>query len=155
MTAQELAIVRSVLVANKVVDATASDGDVSSAHQAMLKGPNATEYRAQLEAGGVKLGPNWLTILGFVGGAVALYFIWQHYKKPKQISAHDYPEPQPVDRVRRMGKTLGSWRHSMTRSMGGCGPKRRRMGDLPRSDTKYEFEPEIRFEGYRRRKARR
>jgi len=146
LTAQELPIVKSILVANKVIEATASDGDVAAAHAAMLSGPNATEYKAQLEAGGVSVGPSWSTILLVVGAAVAGYLIWKNYQSPKQVSSAEYPDP---DRLRGMGKALGALggRRSMGR-LGSCRP--RGMGQPP--STKYEFEPESRLEGYRRRR---
>lgn len=152
LSATDLAALRDILVKNNVVPATASDGDVAAAHAALLSGPNATAYKASLEAGGVPPSAyaapatNWLTWLGLAGGAVALYFIWQNYQKPKQISAHDYPEPDPRDRVRRMGQAL---RHSLSGA--------RRLGRLRDADAggdKYEFEPETRLEGYRRIKRK-
>jgi hypothetical protein len=152
LSAEELPVVRSILVANKVIDATASDGDVAAAHQAMLQSPSATEYKAQLEAGGVKTGSNWLTILGLVGGAVAIWLIWKNYQKPKQVSSHEYPEPEDVrPRIRSMGRALGAFRPGFGRhSLSRCGP--RRMGQPPKKE--YELETEPRLEGYRGRARR-
>jgi hypothetical protein len=157
MTADELGVIRSVLVQNKVVAATASDGDVAAAHAAMLQGPQATEYKAALEAGGVKTGLNWLTIIGVAGGAVALYFIWRHYNHTEQIDAREYPDPQ--HQMRGIRGALGTLRMGGQR---GCGSRMGRLGasqSAPRAfpyrrQVKYEFEPEVRLEGYRRRKAR-
>lgn len=151
MTAQELGVIRSVLVSSKAIDASASDGDVAAAHAAMLSGPTATEYKAALAAQGVVIaGPNWLTIIGLAGGAVALYFIWKHYKKDK-VSEFNRPDPfEQRHQLRGMGKALGSF--TRMGSAKSCGPQR--MGRFGQQEKKYEFEPERRLEGYRR-KARR
>lgn len=148
MNPQELAVVKSVLVASKAIDASASDADVLAAHAAALSGPSSTEYRAALASQGVQTGMSWMTIIGLVGGAVAIYFIWKHYQT-EQVDARDYPEPEDTrHRIRSMGKALGALRMSSGRTQ-RCGA--RRMGAPP---ERYEFEPESRLEGYRRRKAR-
>jgi hypothetical protein len=147
MTAQELGVIRSVLTSSKVIDASASDGDVSAAHAAALSGPNATEYKATLAAQGVQVGASWLTIIGLVGGAIAVYFIWQHYQEDKLVDAHDYPEPRDTRmHLRGVRSALGTL--APRKRVAGCGSKR--MGRLGAAE-KYEFEPETRLEGYRRR----
>lgn len=154
MTPQELAVVKSVLVASKAIDASASDAEVQAAHAAALSGPSATEYRATLASQGVQAGMSWMTIIGIVGGAVAIYFIWKHYQEEKVVDSRDYPEPQDTrHRIRNMGRALGALRMSTGRGrLAGCsGPKR--MGRFGAREE-YEFEPERRLEGYRR-KARR
>lgn len=156
MNAQELPIVKSVLVASKAIDATASDGDVAAAHAAMLSSPNATQYKAALEAQGVSTGPNWLTIIGLVGGGIALYFVWKHYQT-EQVDAREYPDPsEQRHQIRGIGKALGALRLG---NKGCASPQRMgraKLGSFPyKRQSSYEFEPEIRLEGYRRRKARR
>lgn len=156
MTAQELQIIRSVLVANKVIDASASDGDVATAHAMTLQSPSATQYKAQLEAQGVAVGPNWLTVVGVVGGLVAIYFIWQHYQKPELVDAREYPEPyENRHRIRSMGKALGAFKFGSAGRSSCAGPRLSGSRKFGGASSKYEFEPEIRLEGYRRRKARR
>jgi hypothetical protein len=152
MTAQELEIVRAVLVENKLVEPTATVGEITSAHEAVLKSEQAPAYKAQLEAQGVRVGPNWLTILGLVGGGIALYLIWSNSQKPRQVSAHEYPEPEDVGpRIRRMGKAMGSLRGgSHFRGQRALG---RHTGQGP--SIKYEFEPELRLDGYRRKRSAR
>lgn len=154
MTAQELGVIRSVLVSGKVIDATASDGDVAAAHAAQLAGPAATEYKAALAAQGVNVGPNWLTIIGLAGGAVALYFIWKHYQK-EQVDEIIRPDPdEQRHQLRGMSRALGSFRR-LGQPKSCAGPRVGRMGRLGAGpSSKYEFEPETRLEGYRR-KARR
>lgn len=159
MNAQELPIIKSVLVSSKAIEATASDGDVAAAHAAMLSGPNATEYKAALEAQGVKTGPNWLTIIGFVGGAAAIYFIWKHYQTEK-IDARDYPDPsEQRHQLRGISKALGALRLNGGSRSSCASPSRMgraKLGSFPyKRQSSYEFEPETRLEGYRRRKARR
>lgn len=152
MTADELGRLKDILVKNGVVAATASDGDVSAAHGALLSGPNSTEYRATLVAGGVPVEPNWLTIIGVLGGAVAIYFIWKHYKTDK-IETMNRPDPeQQRHQLRGMSRALGSFTR-MGSSRGCANPRVGRMGRFGAAE-KYEFEPERRLEGYGR-KARR
>jgi hypothetical protein len=155
MTAEELGKLKDILVKAGSVPATASDGDVAAAHAALLTGPNATEYRASLQANGIQTGPSWLTILGVVGGAIAVYFIWKNYQT-EEVGSYERPEPSEVRyQMRGVRDALGALggRHRMA----GCSP--RRLGAPPSAragstSSKYEFEPEIRLEGYRR-KARR
>lgn len=163
MNPQDLATVRSVLSATPwtriaadngaaVIKPDSPDELVLQTHGMLLASSYATEYRTALAAQGVQAGPNWMTIIGVVGGAVAIYFIWKHYQAEKVVDAYDYPEPQQDTRhrIRSMGKALGALRlGSGSSRFGRCGP--RRMGAPP---EKYEFEPESRLEGYRRRKAR-
>lgn len=146
MTAEEAGRLKDILVNQKVISATASDGDVAQAHAAMLSGPGAAEYKAQLAAQGVSTGPNWLTIIGVVGGAVAVYFIWKHYQTDK-VDSFERPDPlEQRHQLRGMGRALGSFRRMGASSQRCPGP--RRMGRL----GKYEFEPETRLEGYRKKR---
>lgn len=93
-------------------------------------------FKATLQANGVAGGPPWLTIIGLGAGAVAVYLLWQHYSgKKKVFDAMSYPDPKPIGpRLKMMGASLGSFR---------------KFGD----PEKYEFEPELRLEGYRKRKV--
>lgn len=143
---QDVITARTVLSGMGAIAATAPDGDVATAHVAMLQSARAAEYKAALAAAGftgsLSSGPNWLSVLGLVGGALALYFIWKHYQSPKQVSSHEYPEPQDVrPRIRGLGRALGAFGRG--KSFG------RKYGNTPSS--KYEFEPEGRLEGLRRR----
>lgn len=160
MNPQEIAVIRSVLsvtpwtrvVADNgaaVIKPDSPDELVLQTHGMLLASSYAAEYQAALASQGVQTGMSWMTIVGIVGGAVAIYFIWKHYQEEKVVDAYDYPEPQDTrHRVRSIGRALGALRMGSGR-LGRCGP--RRMGAPP---EKYEFEPEIRLEGYRRRKAR-
>jgi len=121
---------------------------VSESSIAQSLSTQLNDFRARLSAAGLG-GMSWLTILGLGAGAVALYFIWQHYQKSKRLSSHEYPDPPAMNgqQFRRMGKALNlRGLGAGTKSMGNC---RRGFGD----NEKYEFEPEVRLEGYRRRKG--
>lgn len=154
MTDVELGKLKDVLVSQGVVPATASDGDVAAAHAAMLQGPHAAQYKSALVAGGLPElvpGPNWLVLLGLAGGAVAVYFIWKHYQK-EQVGTLSYPDPAySRHQMRDMGKALGAFRMGNSGKCSTCGPRIGRLG----SHKKYQFEPETRLEGIRKRKGAR
>lgn len=88
----------------------------------------------------------WLPIIGVLGGLVAIYFIWSMNTSSKQVDAYEYPEPDTKHQLRSMSKVMGR----LGAPRAGCKPLSR-MG----SHKKYEFEPEIRLEGLRRKRARR
>lgn len=145
MTPQELTVVRDTLVASKVIDANASEADILAAHQQVLAGPSAAQYKQTLQASGIATGPNWLMLLGLGAGAVALYFVWKHYQD-EETHVIERPEPLGQHQVRGITRALGALR--MGGSSAGCRPSR--MGRFGSSE-RYEFEPERRLEGYRRR----
>lgn len=168
MNPQELSVVRGVLASAKVVSAQAPDAEVLAAHAATLSGPSGADYKSSLAAQGVQVGPSWFTIIGCVGGAVAVYFIWKHYRQ-EQVDAFDYPDSDSRDTRLHLRGMRGALGTLAPKRMGCAGPRRGlgRFGGPPpgvrtpgggagtRTAEKYEFEPEIRLEGYRRRKARR
>lgn len=104
----------------------------------------------QMQAAGV--GTNWLTVLGLGAAAVAAYMLWQHYGK-RAVATFSRPEPVDSDlrpQVRGMRRALNSFSNYRPRLSGCNNPRMGRFG----ATEKYEFEPESRLEGYRR-KARR
>ncbi len=100
--------------------------------------------QAGLPAAGLA-GLPWLPIIGVIGGLIAVYFIWQaNSGGAKQVDAYEYPEPDTKHQLRSMSKVMGR--------LGGA----RRLGRFGATHKpKYEFEPEIRLEGIRRKRARR
>ena len=129
------ATVRSAL--NSLVSVAGKIGDTS-----MVQTLNA-----KMSAAG--LGTNWFVILGLGAGAIAAYFLWQHYGR-KAIATFSRPDPAPRDlrpQLRGMHKALGGFSSAFGGRRLGSGPKRRSMGGA----EKYEFEPEIRLEGMRRK----
>jgi hypothetical protein len=149
-------LLKQAFVNTGVVPATASDGDVAAAEVA-LKSSDPVKYNQILTAGGVPpQGMSMLTLIGLGAGAIALYFIWKNYSKKRVLDVSEYPEPEDNVRPRlhSMSQALGAFRGSTFK---GRSPRRRSMGcsGRPRGmGDKYEFEPEIRLEGYRRHKAR-
>lgn len=110
----------------------------------------AQSISQQMQQAGV--GTNWLTVLGLGAAAVAAYMLWQHYGK-KAVATFSSPDPAPSSdlrpQLRGMRRALGAFNDYGKRS--GCSnPRMGRFG----TTEKYEFEPEGRLEGYRR-KARR
>lgn len=101
----------------------------------------------------------WLTIIGVAAGAVALYLVWKNSQKTKKLDAMDYPdedEDRTAPRLHNMSKALGhfrgqSFKGRSFKGRSGCAP---RMAGA-HGKRKYEFEPEIRLEGYKKRKAKR
>ena len=75
----------------------------------------------------------WMTILGLGAAAVAAYFVWKEYGQG-ELESFERPEPGP--RIRELGKALGAFR----------GRRYRGLGRPPK--VKYEFEPEVRLEGF-------
>ncbi len=151
MTAEEFQSLKAVLVANKMVDANAPDQTVLDTHNAALAAPDSAVYKQMLAQAGVKVGPSWLHIIGLVGGAVAIYFIWRHYQNKPVIDARDYPDPvSNRHQLRSMSRALGTLRGAprLGNARGCASP---RLGRPPKD---YEFEPEIRLEGYRRKTRR-
>ncbi len=147
-----LPLVRQIFVLNAVVPNTATDQQVQDAYNYFMS-TDPEKCKAMLAAGGYVDGPPWLTIIGIGAGAVALYFVWKNYKKTKKLDSYDYPDPDNDIRPR-----IKAMAHSMGRLGGahklgtGCG-KRRSLNGF--GDDKYEFEPEVRLEGFKRKKARR
>ena len=96
----------------------------------------------------------WLTILGVGAGAIAVYYAWRYYTRPRKLGTIERPElPDNRGRLQGMRKSLGRFKAS---SLGSCrgrslGHKSFGRGRLGAPPEKYEFEPEIRLEGYRRR----
>ena len=78
----------------------------------------------------------WLTILGLGAAAVAAYYLWKQYDQTERLESFERPEPGP--RIRELGRALGAFR----------GRRPRGLGRPPKS--KYEFEPEVRLEGFGR-----
>lgn len=106
----------------------------------------AASLTARVQA--TRVGTPWLTVLGVGAGAVALYYLWRYYSKTRQVASFERPELEdPAPRIRRMGRSLGALRGQPSCRQLGRGT--RGLGTPPR--MKYEFEPEIRLEGYRRR----
>ncbi len=100
-------------------------------------------FTAQMKADG--LGTPWLTILGLGAGAVAAWYLWKQYSKKKSVASFEYPEPDDNRRrLKGMGKALGSFKTSF-----GAPASCRQLGRGKRLG--YEFEPESRLEGFRRR----
>ncbi len=136
-------LLKTILVSTGVVGQNATDAEVQTAlAQARYANPTATQQA--LQQGGYVETP-WLTYLGIGAGAVALYFIWQHYSKTKKLGIIDRPEAEPDigPRIRNMGRTLGHFK-----GRGSCSA-RRGMGRRGLGSADYEFEPEIRLEGFR------
>ncbi len=108
----------------------------------------AQTLSAKMQAAG--LGTNWFVILGLGAGAVALYFLWQHYYGRKSIMTLDRADPEPKrdlrPQIRGMHKALGSFSALAPSRRLGSGPRR-----FGAATDKYEFEPEIRLEGMRRK----
>jgi hypothetical protein len=154
-----VANLRAALSAIGVIQPNASDQTVMSAWATyQQQNPAAAQALAQ-QVSPPSMSP--LMILGLAGGAVALYLIWRHYQKPKQIDAYDYPESEdPKHNLRRMTKTmshlrvggLGRSSSSSSSRMASCRP--RGMGRFGDKSDKYEFEPERRLEGYKRKAQR-
>jgi hypothetical protein len=139
-------LLKQILVGNGVVGASASDAEVQQAYAA-LQQSDPQRLNAMLKAGGYPVIP-WLTIIGLGAGLVAAYFIWKQYQKPTVVDAVEYPDT--TDQIRAMGRSLGRFQKFGRPALKGCRPRR-----LGAADEKYEFEPEIRLEGIRRKKARR
>ncbi len=142
---------KSILVANGLVAADATDEQVQAAAAAAQKS-NPDAFNALLAKG---TGPSMLTIIGIGAGLVAAWFLWKNYSKTKKVDAIDYPEPEDElgPRLHNMSKSLGAFRSSSfkgARRMSGC--RNRSLG--AHAPRKYEFEPEIRLEGYRKQKSR-
>lgn len=151
MTAEEFQSMKAVLVANKMVDANAPDQTVLDMHNAALAAPDSAVYKQALAQAGVKVGPNWLHIIGLVGGAAAIYFIWRHYQKRPLVDGREYPDPVANrHQLRSLRGALGALRGApRLGSSRGCASPR-----LGRAPKEYEFEPEIRLEGFRRKTRR-
>lgn len=137
--------IKNALLAIGLIGPTTSDADAANAWaQYQQQNPAGAQQLLQQNAPAQQL--QWLTILGVLGGAVALYFVWQHYAGGKrQVGEFNEDEPGDDDtspRLHAMSKTLGAFRSfGAPKKKAGC---RGRMG-------KYEFEPERRLEGYRRK----
>jgi hypothetical protein len=156
MTPEQIAALRTALNAIGLIPPNATDADVQNAWvQYQQQNPSGANTVLQ-QSGIAPAGPSVLTIIGLLGGAVALYLIWRQYQKPKRVASMEYPEPEDYGpQLRRASKALsplrGFGRHSLS---GGC--KSRGMGRYAGTGSeKYEFEPELRLEGYRKRKGRR
>jgi len=172
-------LLKQAFVNTGVVPATASDGDVAAAEVA-LKSSDPVKYNQILAAGGVPpQGMSMLTLIGLGAGAIALYFIWKNYSGKKRVlDVSEYPEPDDDTRPRlhNMSQALGAFRGgSGCKKLGShsscsppCGPGKLcvKVGGRPTCATKYsssrsrgmgryEFEPEIRLEGYRKSRSRR
>ncbi len=72
--------------------------------------------------------------------------MWKNYTKTKKLDVSEYPDPlENGPRLRMMSGALGHLGGSQKR-MAGC----RGFG---KHEKKYEFEPERRLEGFKKRKA--
>lgn len=141
--------VRSVLAAPQTPDMVKAAYDQLIRLATRLKDSDAaSQLREKLKASG--LGTNWLTILGLGAGAVAAYFLYQHYFGDRKVFSIHRPEPEdPRPRLKGMSRALGSFQRLGSRRL-GAGP--RRMNGVT---EKYEFEPEIRLEGLRNKRQSR
>lgn len=144
--ADKAQLLRQIFIQNGLVSAQATDAQVQQAFVSAQQA-NPAGLEQMLKAGGYPVGLPWLTIIGVGAGALAVYFIWKNYSSTKKLNAMDYPEPEESsgDRIRMMGSSLA---HLKGGGKKLCGPKR--LG----GHKKYEFEPETRLEGYRKKRSR-
>lgn len=155
-TPQQIDQLRQALAAIGLIQTTATDDQVMAAFTTYQttnpSGAATILQQAGLSSTGL-FGIPWLVILGVGGGLVAMYVIWSmNSSKGKQVDAYEYPEPDTKHQLRAMSKSMRPL-SGMGRARLGCKP----LGRLGAASThkKYEFEPEIRLEGLRRKRARR
>lgn len=137
MTKAEL--LKQILINTGAVGPNATDAEVQAALvQLRLADPVGTN--AILAQGGYST--PWLTYLGLAAGGIALYLVWSHYQT-KSLGSIERPD-EPEDfrpRLKGLSKTLGHFKgRGCSRGLGAA--------------EKYEFEPEIRLEGFRKRHSR-
>ncbi len=105
-------------------------------------------FSSQMKASG--MGFPWMTVLGVGAGAIAAYYLWKSYSKPKKIASFEYPDSDASDirpKLQGISRALGRFR-SAPQKKSSCRP---RLG----AADKYEFEPETRLEGIHRGSRRR
>lgn len=130
--------------ASKAVDqlgkiaATIGDSDTAQTLAA-----HAQSFQDAAKAAGV--GTNWMIVLGVGAGLVAAYFLYQHYTRTQALGTIDRPEIDDRPMIEGMGKALSRFQRLAP------SPHRRPQRRLGGTTPKYEFEPEIRLEGYKRR----
>lgn len=143
MTPQQLTALKQNMINQGILPPGASEADAANA-MISLQQNNPALLQSLMEGSG---GFPWLTMIGLGAGAVAIYLVWSHYTKTKKLGEIDRPEPS-IDvrhRLRGYSKSLSRLKPApMGRRMGGCKRLGRGLGDAD-----YEFEPEIRLEGYR------
>jgi len=178
-------MLRQIFVTSGVVPNTATDEDIQNAYTYMQNtAPDQLKALLASAGVAAPSTIPWMTIIGISAGAVAVWYLWKQSQKKKPLDAFEYPEPEDdiAPRLRGMsaalshfkggsgcGKRMGSHSHSSCNPACGPGklcvkvggrptctkrygaPRARGMGGL----KKYEFEPEIRLEGYGRRKGAR
>lgn len=159
MTPDQLANLRMALTAIGLVPTTATDADVQTAW-AQYQTSNPSGAATISQQIGLSQPFPWLVVLGIAGGALAVYLIWASSRR-KKIDGFEYPDPAVEDagaRLRGMSRAL-----EPLHSMGSYRPRKKScrkpaMGRLgagtTKHDDKYEFEPEARLDGYRKRRAR-
>lgn len=140
--------IKNAMLAIGLIDVNATDAQAAQAWaQYQQQNPQgAQELLQQSGMAPLQQALPWLTIIGVVGGAVALYFVWNHYSGRRRVGEfnEDEPEDDTAPRLHAMSKSLGTFKSwGAPKKMAGC--RGGRMG-------KYEFEPERRLEGYRRKK---
>lgn len=153
-TTAQIDQLRQALAAIGLIQTSATDDQVTAAF-ATYQTSNPSGAATILQQAGIATGLAaipWLPIIGVLGGIVALYFIWQMNTGTKQVDAYEYPEHDDQKDTRLHLRSMSK----VGRRLSGCKPLGR-MGRLGAGTThkKYEFEPEIRLEGLRRKRARR
>jgi len=177
-------MLRQIFVLNGVVPNTATDEEIQNAYTYM-QNTEPARLKELFATVGVAMPSTipWMTIIGVSAGAVAIWYLWKQSQKKKPLDAFEYPEPEGdnAPRLRGMSRALSHFKgssgcskrmgsHSHSSCNPACGPGKLcvKVGGRPTCATKYpkrasgmgglkkyEFEPEIRLEGYGKRRSRR